>query len=144
MNLAETIRQLQSMKTESPIGDDTAVVLCIDDSGIEYQPIDRVTLDRSGGEGSALALIHVGDIPGCDSGNLTISQHGNPDLSRAVQVVQCDCGVEICIAGYGRPIYLELDKTGEPVCYISAEADSDDISHTISLAGAKENPTADT
>jgi len=76
--------------------------------------------------------------------NLTIYQHGNPDLSRAVQVVQCPVGVDICIAGYGRPVYLELDeKTGEPVVYISAEADSDDVSHTISLAGAKEAPPAD-
>lgn len=71
---------------------------------------------------------------------LKISQHGNPDLSRSVQAVQCNNGVEIHIAGYGRPVYLELDDIGEPILYVSAEADSDDVSHKISLAGAKETP----
>lgn len=71
---------------------------------------------------------------------LIISQHDNPDLSRAVQVEQCGCGVEVSISGYGRPIYLELDKRGDPVLYLTVEADSDDVSHTISLAGAKEVP----
>ncbi len=73
--------------------------------------------------------------------SFVITPHDNPDLSRAVQVDPCNNGIEISIAGYGKPIYLELDKAGEPVLHISAEADSDDVSHTISLASAKERPT---
>ena len=71
---------------------------------------------------------------------LTISQHDNPNLSRAVQVEQCACGVEICISGYGKPVYLELDERGEPVLRVFAEADCEDPSHVISLARAKETP----
>lgn len=74
---------------------------------------------------------------------LVISQHDNPDLSRAVQVEQCACGIEICIPGYGRPVYLELDDRGEPVVYLFAEDASEDHTHKISLAGAKETPVAE-
>ena len=72
--------------------------------------------------------------------NFVITPHDNPDLSRAVQVEQARNGIEISISGYGKPVYLELDKGGEPVLYISAEAHSDDVSHKISLASAKETP----
>lgn len=74
--------------------------------------------------------------------NFVITPHDNPDLSRAVQVEKCNNGIEISIAGYGKPIYLELDARGEPVLHITAEAASDDVTHTISLASAKETPPA--
>ena len=92
---------------------------------------------RGMGDDPSLSRLLVGEIM---IEALIISQQDNPDLSRAVQVEQCGCGIEVSISGYGRPIYLELDKLGEPALYITAEADSDDVSHTISLAGAKEIP----
>ena len=85
----------------------------------------------------SLSLLPIGETM-----SLLISQHGNPDLSRAVQVEQCAAGIEICIAGYGKPVYLELDDHGEPILRVFAEADCEDASHVISLARAKESPPA--
>jgi hypothetical protein len=81
-------------------------------------------------------------VPVGEPMTFVITPHANPDLSRAVQVEQCNNGIEISISGYGKPLYLELDARGEPVLHVTAESDSDDVSHTISLASAKETPPA--
>jgi hypothetical protein len=72
------------------------------------------------------------------SSEFKISAHGKPEDTLPVTVVQNNTGVvfgvEIEIPGYGRPVYLERNReTGRPVLYVSADPNSDDISHKIPL-----------
>ena len=66
-----------------------------------------------------------------------LSAHGKPDAAIPVDVVQEDSGngfgLHIEIAGYGSPIYLELNEQGEPVLRVYANDIDGDPSHSIVL-----------
>ena len=120
----------------SRLGGETVVVVCLEDSGLEYQPVKRVDLDKS--PDGAVCRIVIDDVPTAAPALFKISAHGKPADTLPVTVTQNDTGevfgVEIEIPGYGRPVYLERDpETGHPVLYVSADPNSDDISHKIPL-----------
>lgn len=130
--LDSLINLLQDLRRESPLHGETVVVVCLEDSVLEYQPVKRVDLDHS--RDGAVCRIVIDDVPG----GFKISAHSKPQDTLPVNVVQNDTGevfgVEVEIPGYGRPVYLERDgETGQPVLYVSADPKSDDVTHKIPL-----------
>lgn len=129
--LDSLISSLPDLRRDSAPHGDTVVVVCLEDSGLEYQPIKRIDLDHD--DDGAVCRIVIDNVP-----ELKISAHGKPEDTLPVTVRQSDTGegfgVEIEIPGYGRPVYLERDReTGQPVLYVSADPHSDDVSHKIPL-----------
>lgn len=127
------ISGLEDDKRYSRHGGETVVVVCLEDSGLEYQPVKRVDLDHS--QDGTVCRIVIDDVP---RSGFKISAHGKPEETLPVTVRQNDTGevfgVEIEIPGYGWPVYLERDReTGQPVLYVSADPNSDDVSHKIPL-----------
>ena len=53
ITIDEAIGQLQEIAATSPLGGDTCLCVCI--SGIEYQPVTRIKMDR--GQEGAIALV---------------------------------------------------------------------------------------
>lgn len=53
LTIDEAIDQLQVIAAQSPLGGDTVVCVCI--SGIEYQPVSEIKMDRS--QDGAIALV---------------------------------------------------------------------------------------
>ena len=125
------ISGLEDDKRYSRNGGDTVVVVCLEDSGLEYQPIKRIDLEHS--DDGAVCRIVIDNVP-----ELKISAHGNPDDALPVNVRQETSGegfgVALEIPGYGSPVYLERDReTGQPVLYVYSDPNSDDVTHRISL-----------
>lgn len=117
---------------QSRLGGETVVVVCLEDSGLEYQPVKRMDLDKS--EDGAVCRIVIDDVAPT-ARTFKISAHGKPDETKPVDVVQEDTGngfgLHIEIPGYGSPIYLELSDAGEPVLRVYAHDPEGDPSHTI-------------
>ena len=53
ITIDQDIDQLQVIAAQSPLGGDTVVCVCI--SGIEYQPVSEIKMDRS--QDGAIALV---------------------------------------------------------------------------------------
>lgn len=127
------ISGLEHDREASPLKGETVVVVCLEDSGLEYQPVKRVDLDKS--PDGAICRIVIDDVPAVRT--FKISAHGNPDETRPVDVVEEDSGngyaLHIEIPGYGSPLYLELSEQGEPVLRVYANDPEGDPSHTIVL-----------
>lgn len=54
MNVDELISKLQALRSESRLGGDTVVVLCL--PNIEYAPVSSVDLDRLDPDGATISI----------------------------------------------------------------------------------------
>lgn len=123
---------LQDHRERSPLFGETVVVVCLEDSGLEYRPVKRVDLDHS--QDGAVCRIVIDDVPPA-ARTFKISAHGKPNETKSVDVVQENSGngygLHIEIPGYGAPLYLELNEQGEPMLRVYASDPEGDPSHSI-------------
>lgn len=58
MTIEELIVALREAAERSPLGVGTVVAICLDGSGLEYQPVEGVSVEESNGGDGALLLLH--------------------------------------------------------------------------------------